>query len=767
MENSTRNFLSQLHVFSLLPEDELTLVADAAVLRSFPSGKILFTQGGAKVDGIYILREGEIELYYERDEQKSQRTSLLAGDIFGGIAVLVNSGVTVRTVRVAQETECYVIPVDLFEKLCQKYDFFHKYFLDTFAKRMVDQSYASIFALHHAYQFLTSINPFSFLPEKELEEIANQLSMAFYPSDTTVFIQGLSEIESLYIIQDGAAERYFEEAGKKINSVLMSEGDLFGGISMLINNAIAIRSLRTLEETHFYVWPKKYFLEICKRYDYFLAFFTDTFGKRMLDRSYASIIAKSIQPGEESHQFLNQPVSSITQTDLVFCPGTTTIQRAAELMSRHKSGSILVSTEQGGYAGIVTDNDLRSKVIAGGLRISRPVTEIMSSPLRTIPAQALIFEAVMTMIQGKIKHLGVTGAEDQVIGIVTNKNILTAQGQSPLFLIREIGMAGDISGLKRQHQLLPGVIRNLISNGAKAGSLTRLITTISDAILTKIVTLALAKHGPPPGSFAFMVMGSEGRKEQTLCTDQDNALIYDDAGSQEYFLPLADTICSWLNEVGYNFCKGQIMAKNPQWCQPLSEWKKYFNSWVRAAEPEDILSSTIFFDFRCAYGRSELVAELRSSLREVLGEWPYFLKYLAINAQRFKPPIGFFRNFIVASKGEHRDSFDIKKVMVPIIDFARIHALKLGLSETNTLERLHQVFLQGAISRDFYQETEQAYSFLMQLRFSRQINAIMVEKTAPDNYINPKKLTRIERTMLKEIFARIDTMQKEISYSVD
>jgi CBS domain-containing protein len=139
---------------------------------------------------------------------------------------------------------------------------------------------------------------------------------------------------------------------------------------------------------------------------------------------------------------------------------------------------------------------------------------------------------------------------------------------------------------------------------------------------------------------------------------------------------------------------------------------------------------------------------------------------MAVNAQRFKPPIGFFRNFIVESKGEHRDSFDIKKTMVPIVDFARIHALQHGLTETNTLERLHRLFFDQVIRPDIYHELEQAYSFLMQQRFARQVQAVIYEKTEPDNYINPQKLTRIEQTMLKEIFARIDTLQKEISFGL-
>ena len=661
-----------------------------------------------------------------------------------------------------------LIPVDIFLDLCRSHSFFNKYFVDAFSRRMIDKSYAAILASGQAFQFLSGIVPFSFLPETEIERIASELSLVFHPKGSVLLTQGVSRLESLYIIRNGAVERYFEEGNRNTLSTLLSEGDVFGGISILINNSISLRSLKTTEDTYFYAWPKQGFLDVCDKNEQFLEYFTDTFGKRMLDSSYASIVAKTIQPGEEALQFLNQPVSSIYQSNLVSCAAGTSIQSAAELMSRNKCSSILVRSGQERFVGIVTDNDLRRKVIASGVDIRNPVEQVMSFPLKTISSQALVFEALMTMMQGNLKHLGVTGPDDQVVGILSNKDILTAQSQSPLFLIREIAAAGSIEDLKQQHQLLPGVIQSLISNGAKARNITRLITTISDAILNKVIAFALEEAGQAPCDFAFMVMGSEGRKEQTLKTDQDNAIIFEDVPGipietiQSYFLQLGESICTGLNQVGYDFCKGDIMAKNPKWCQPVSVWKTYFLSWMRVAEPDDLLKSTIFFDFRCAYGKAELVDELRSFLMSSLSEWSFFFRHMGENAQNFKPPIGFFRNFIVESKGDHRDSFDIKKAMVPIVDFARIYALKNGITETNTQERLHQLYLKKKLSWETYNELEHAYSFLMQLRFARQINAVMVEKGQPDNYINPKKLTRIEQTMLKEIFFRIDRMQKEI-----
>jgi CBS domain-containing protein len=617
---------------------------------------------------------------------------------------------------------------------------------------------------------LSRTAPFSSLPETEVERVSRHLGQVSHKGNSILFSQGLSTVDALHIIHSGSAERYFEHNGALLHVVPMTEGDVFGGISMLINNSLAIRSLRTTEPCTFLLLPRAHFLELCNRYPQFLEFFTNIFGKRMLDRSYASIVASTLQPGETSLPFFHRPVIDLARKRPLSCPFDLPLQQAATLMSERNSSSILITAPNGDYLGMVTDHDLRQKVVAAGLHRDAPVGRVMSTPLRTISGNTLIFEALFTMMQEDRQYLAVTDNSQQVVGMLSNQDILAAQGQSPLFLLGEIAAAPDSTALKRIHGLLPGIIEALIAGGAKASHLTRLATAISDAILQRAMGLTLKEHGAAPRPFAFIVLGSEGRKEQTLATDQDNALIYQDGGSEDeedvhaYFLGLGQKICATLNDIGYGYCPGEIMAQNPQWCQPLAVWKEAFRSWIRFSSPEDLLNCSIFFDFRCGYGDATLAEQLRVHLQEKLVEWPLFLGYLAMNVQHFKPPLGFFRNFLVASKGEHRDTFNIKKVMVPIVDFARIHALKHGFTETNTCERLRLLHRRQLVSEETARDLEQAYDFLMQLRFSRQIDAITKENRAPDNQINPKKLTGIEQTLLKEIFSRIDDMQKEVVF---
>ena len=340
-------------------------------------------------------------------------------------------------------------------------------------------------------------------------------------------------------------------------------------------------------------------------------------------------------------------------------------------------------------------------------------------------------------------------------------------------LIREILETDNIEEIIGKHDQLPGLIHSMIKSGTKVQNITWLITTLSDAILKKLVGFALDELGPPPKSFAFIVLGSEGRKEQTLKTDQDNAIIFEDVAEgsgkpidavKTYFLELGEKVCTWLDQAGYDFCTGNIMAKNPKWCQPLSTWKNYFSEWIHAAKPDDLLHSSIFFDFRFAYGDKDLVDSLGKYLSDSLVGWKGFFRHMTENAVYFKPPIGFFRKFIVESKGKHRNCLDIKGAITPIVDFTRIYALKNNIRETNTQERLYQLYLKKVLSRKEYNEIEQAFSFMMQLRFVQQITAIVDEDRKPDNHINPKKLSAIEQKMLKTIFKKIENIQTKLSF---
>mgnify|MGYP000033852548 FL=1 len=613
--------------------------------------------------------------------------------------------------------------------------------------------------------------PFSFLPAQKMDELRQHFSEEKAARNEVRFIRGKTKVTSLWVVAEGSAEIYYEKDGEKTLRRILSEGDCFGGISILLNRARAVRTMKITEDTTFYILPAAIFLELCEEFEDFKEFFTNTFGKKMLDRSYAEMISRQVEPTERTSPFFQQRIYSIHNPILLSCPAAMSIRDAAGKMTEENTGYLLVQNGQGNFQGIITDEDLRKRVVATDFSKDATVSEIMSTPLITLPEDAQLFEAYLLMVQKGISHLPVSNDNGDISGMLNYRRIITEQSRSSYFLIQEINHASSPDQLENIHSRLPGLLFEPIKNGAQPETLTSLITKVADAVLEKIVGFAVDKAGPPPCRFAFVVMGSEGRNEQTLKTDQDNAIIYEDPEDEDqrelasrYFLDLAADICGWLDQAGFDFCDGNNMAQNPDWCQPLSVWKDYFARWIDAETPEVLLYSSIFFDFRWAWGARELTAELSDFLYASLDKWTgFFFKYMAENALNIRPPLGFFRNIVVQSKGEQKDTFDIKRAMMPIIDFARLYALKHTIRETNTLERLEKIRDKRVLTKEEYEDIVQSYQYLMNLRFIRQITAIAEEGGRADNFINPTNLTRIDQTMLKEIFKRIEGIQQKMS----
>lgn len=770
MHRETKDYLRSLPHFGMLPLAEQDRLADNAVTNDFKPGILIAEQGKTPIDHIYVIKEGQFSLHKEQEGRAELVGYIKKNEVFGGITLLMNGGVSLRTVRVDQDTQAHLIPKEIFLELAAQYKPFYDYFVQNFSKHIFDPSLDALITSGQAKRFLSEVAPFAFLPDEELDRTVQMLSFVFQSKGTVLFRQGSTRMGYIYVLQRGNAERYYVRDGDKTMREILAEGDIYGGISMLVNDGISVRTLEVIEDSYFYILPKATFMQLCRDYQEFSEYFTDTFGKRMLDKSYAAIIARSTAASEDALQLFQQSVSQIYNSAPVFGSADMTIREAAQRMRLEKSTYIIIPESRRHAAGIITDSDMAFKVIASGYDIDRSAVEIMSTPLRTISDRAMVFEALMAMMQSDIKHLAVTDVKDQLTGVLSHREMVLAQGQSPLFMLRHISRAETLEEIIRQQRQLPGLVKNLIRSGAEARHVNRLISTVSDNVMKKILGFALQEMGPPPCAFAFMVMGSEGRGEQTLKTDQDNAIVFADgdenhlAEVRPYFLKLGQNVCDMLDQAGYAYCKGDVMAKNPQWCQPLEQWKAYFLKWIHAAQSEDLLQASIFFDFSYGYGDRQLVDDLRRHLVDAIARWSGFLRYMTENALHFKPPLGFFGGFVVESKGEHRNAFDIKSAMMPIVDFARVYALKNGIEATGTLERLEQLYHHEILTQEEYEELQKAYSFLMQLRFGRQVTAMIDQKAPPDNFINPKRLTRIEQTMLKEIFKRIEKFQAKMNF---
>jgi PAS domain S-box-containing protein len=493
-------------------------------------------------------------------------------------------------------------------------------------------------------------------------------------------------------------------------------------------------------------------------------FVEDVTEHRRVEGEREAIIAEL----QTSLLFLNEPIVRYVQK-AAQCDLNTPIRKAAELLGKSQGEVVFVVTESREPVGIVTDRDLRERVVATGLDPESPLFRVMTSPLVTVSERALVYEALQLMRESNIQHVAVRKDAGPIVGVLRQADLSHFHRYSPAVLIQEIRQASTTAELAAARTRVPSFVRTLIEAGARSRNVNRVVTSVSDAITERLVALTQRDLGPAPARFAFVALGSEGREEQTLVTDQDNAILYEEVSDdeqglvEEYFQQLGTRVCDALAQVGYAYCPGEVMAKNPKWCKPLPVWKRYFSGWIEASNPQDLLSINMFFDLRCLVGDRTLVGDLRRHIRAQLQAHPGFFPLFAKNALLYKAPLGLFGNIVADSEGRGPKTFSIKEAMMPVVNFARLYALQGGISETNTFDRLRALHERNVLKKSTHDEVWESYAFLMQIRLSHQA-AASAEGLPPSNAIDPKSLSPIEEATLKKTFGHVAILQKKIGF---
>jgi CBS domain-containing protein len=598
--------------------------------------------------------------------------------------------------------------------------------------------------------FLIQHPPFRQLPLLQIQRLAGIIQIESFSAGYEVLTQGGKPATHLYIVRRGAVDLLRRQDDQAVIADTLEAGEMFGYIS-LIRGRPPIMSARAHADTLAYLIPAATFHQMRRDYPAFAQFFA---------RSLTDWLDQALQArhADAAPDLFRVRLLDIANRPAVTVPPTATVRSAAILMRERNVSCLVVESRP---PGILTDRDLRNHVLAAGLIDATPVAQVMSAPALTLPAESLVFEGLLLMLERKIHHLPVT-QNGHVAGVVTQSDILRRQSHSPLFLPHLLDRAQTIDDLRAYADQVATMIGRLFDSGARVADIGRMVAVAHDALLVHMLRRAEAELGSPPCRYAWLVLGSEGRYEQMLRTDQDNALIYADNAPPDapaYFAALAERIVDQLVACGFPRCTGDIMATNPQWRQSLGVWQGYFQQWINQPDPESLLRVAIFFDYRQVYGSLDAEAALRPIILRAR-EQRVFLGRLARAALQQTASLGWLQQLGLERKG---DTFDLKmRGTGLVVDLGRLFGLEAGVTTTNTINRLRQAAAgDGELSSSGAEELVAAFELISLMRLRHQLAQIR-SGAEPSNLIVISQLSPLERRELKGALRAISAVQSSV-----
>ena len=601
--------------------------------------------------------------------------------------------------------------------------------------------------------FLASYSPFDALPGETLDRLPGMLTVR-YLRRGSVFPPAEEKSDQAYIVRTGALELR-DAKGALVDK--LGEGDYYAApcLEKKEEPGEAPRGL-VIEDALVYLLR----CELAAKLRADSPEFDALFGKAPRATGIKNLLRT--QNAESSTlSSLTAEARELIKRKPVIAEANATIQEAARLMSAEGVSSLLLR-EGDTIVGLLTDRDLRTRCLARGLSAGAPVRDIMTSELRMIDASTPVFQALLLMTRLNIHHLPVTD-QGRPAGMITVTDLMRLGALNAPYLAQDIRKAASPEKLREAAAALPELHAQLARRGAGALYAAEALTALSDALTRRLLELAEQKLGPPPVPYAWLAAGSQGRREQLFFSDQDNALLISDdmrPEDDEYFAALARFTCDGLNDCGFVYCPGEAMAVNPKWRGPLKRWREYFRDWILNPDPRALMFSAIFFDLRLIGGEEALFTELQSDILSQTAKNRIFIAHLAGHALSHRPPLGFFRDFVLIHDGEHDDTLDIKRQgVIPIVDLARLFALSEGSAVVNTAERLRAAAGSPSLSEEMGANLEDALELIANLRFQHQARRIARGRAA-DNYLPPRELSGLQRRLLKDAFLTVRSMQE-------
>ncbi len=470
---------------------------------------------------------------------------------------------------------------------------------------------------------------------------------------------------------------------------------------------------------------------------------------------------------QNTNLFYLQPVKNIVK-QIVTADYQADIKNISQIFMKTETETVLLNVQNKDNIGTIELKDIVTRVNAQNKDNDTKAFEIMTAPINQINENKSVAEVLNIMQHKNINAFVTTNNINQISGIVYIKDMINLHNYLIYNILDQINKTDEPNKLKQIFNNIPYIVRPLIDSQTDIQLISNIISQISDAIGHKIIDIALSELGEAPVKFAFFVLGSEGRKEQSLAFDQDNAIIYEDTNEnnqqdiENYFYKLGELICNYLNHVGFEFCKGNIMAKNPKWNKNITTWKKYFTKWILEPNPEHLLEVAIFFDFKFIYGDNDLFTQFADYVNNIATQNTIFYFHLAQNANLYKAPLNIRGNITTENIDNSLETFNIKNAITPLVMFARIYSLKHKLNLANTLERLQTLQEMQIFDNNYYREIAFNYRYLMGIRYKNQL-AQVLDKRAPNNHVPLNNLLQIEQSILKKIFTQVAIYQQKLN----
>ena len=599
--------------------------------------------------------------------------------------------------------------------------------------------------------FLVRFPPFDVLEPDALERVCAATEIEFFPRGATVLQQGGPPSRFLYVVRTGGVE--LVDDGVVID--LLEEGEMFGHPS-LVAGLPPTFSVRAFEDTICYLIERQVAEEVIGTRS----------GIELLARGLARR-SRQAALASETERIARSPVplSSLVHREPIGCAPTLSVRDAAATMAREAISSILVRTDE--LLGIVTDRDLRTKVVAEGIDLSVPVARVMTTPVITVSAEAMADEALRLMLEHGIHHLPVTGSDGRVVGVVSDTDLIGLERTVPFKFLRALDRAETTDEVFARMSELPAVVIPLVETEADPVDIGHLIASAIDATTRRLIHVAIGQLGDPPGPWAWLALGSEARHEQSLVTDQDHALVFvasdgPPAEADAYFERLARRVTDGLAEAGIPRCRGGVMAESPAWRADRETWIRTFREQLGLSDVGGTAFSNIALDYRRVAGSLDVEATIDQLVRQAAAEG-WLVRKLASSALDLRPPTGFFREFLVGWDGAHAGTLDVKHGgITPITNLARTFAVASGVASNRTLGRLRAAASLGALDPDLAVGLEEAFRLLWRVRLQNQVRQLRAGDPA-DDHVDPRLLGPLTRRSLREAFKLITAGQRMLS----